>query len=72
MQSTVRLRQIVESRTSVNQILIDNKVKDCLVDTSLNSAEETLSLAFLLTIGRVALLHTLGSGNQLDSYSTNA
>jgi hypothetical protein len=62
-------QQIIESPTDVNQIFVDNKVKDCLVctTTSLIPAQEKRSLAFLFTIGPVAFSHALSSGKQLDS-----
>jgi hypothetical protein len=48
---------------------MDNKVKDSDVDTtnSVTPAQEKRSLAFFLTIGRVAFLHTLPSKEHLDS-----
>jgi hypothetical protein len=69
VQSTIGPQQIIESRTEVNQIFIDNKVKDCFVCTtaSLNPPAQKSALAFLFAISRVALLRTLSSGKWLDS-----
>jgi hypothetical protein len=49
VQSTIGPQQIIESPTDVNQIFVDNKVKDCLVCTTASltpSTEKHSRIAF--------------------------